>query len=502
MTYLLSAIATLAVLASFPAGANADFELGSADPAYVTAGSEAERTELFDETSGLGATIVRFNAIWLRIAQSQPTTATDPADPAYDWTDLDAAARAAAARGFEPVITIQKAPEWAEGPDKPTPLEQEEQGIDLIDGVWKPDPAAFADFATAVAARYNGNFDDPLVVGEKLPRVRYYQLWNEGNLIRFLAPQYDAGGNPVAVGLYRELLNTGSQAIKKVNQTNKVVLAGTAPLDTLEPVRLGTSTFVRDLLCLKENLKPLASCPDPVKFDIFDHHAIAPRDPDNPGRADSVRLSDYHELTEMLRTAEKAGYVKPGGIKRPLWTTEIYWETNPPDTKTGVPPMRAAMWTQEGVKLLYEQGLDVVLYFFMRDLDYVGPGVIGNVQGGLLFDDHKPKPSYTAFAFPFTAERANKKKVELFARAPVPGKLKVQVQKKGKKKAKKKKRKGKRRKKGRKNRRGKTWKAVLKKNVAAGDVILKKVKLKKKKGAKYKLRAKLPGKTSLTYKLR
>jgi hypothetical protein len=501
--YLLSAIASLVVLA-FPASAGAAFELGSAEPGYVTAGSDSERTQLFDATERLGAAVVRFNAVWLRIAPKNPSVdfdARNPADPEYDWADLDAAVRAAAARGLQPVITLQKAPEWAEGPDKPT-TPQELADVDLeelTDGVWKPDPADFADFAHAVAERYDGDFPDPMQPGKMLPEVRYYQAWNEGNLIRFLGPQYE-GGEATSVERYRELLNTAYDELKAVDPNNKVVLAGTAPLQSLVPVRYGTSKFVRDLFCLNGRLKPLP-CPEKAKFDIFDHHAIAPRNPGNPGKTDAVRIVDYHELTEMLRAAEKANTIEPGNIKRPLWATEIYWETNPPDTKHGVPPKKAATWTQEGLKLLYEQDVEVVLYFFMRDLDYQGPGLLGNVQGGLLFENLQPKPSYTAFAFPFTAERVNRRKVELFVRAPVSGKLKVQVEKRVKRKGKGKK-KGKRKKGKRKRRRAKkTWKTLLKKRVKAGQVLLKKTKLKKKR-KKYKLRAKLPGRQSLVYKVR
>ncbi len=473
MSYLISFLATLAALAGVPAAAAAgggQFTLGSADPAYLTADSEAEREELFDATAELGAGVVRLNAVWFRMAPTSEPGAWDPRDPAdpnYEWADLDAAVRAAAARGLEPVITIQKAPPWAEGPGKPD---------DVIGGVWDPDPDALADFTHAIVSRYSGSFSD-------LPRVRYWQAWNEGNLIRFLAPQYE-DGKLTSPDRFRALVNRIYDEIKAVSETNQVIIGGTAPLESRVPVRVGPTRFLRKLFCLNGKLKPLA-CPDKIKFDIFDHHAIAPRKPTKPGEGDGVRLVDYSELTEILRAAERAKTILPAGIRRPLWTTEIYWETNPPDTATGVPPKRAAQWTQEGVKLLYEQDLDVVLYFFIRDLPYAGPGIIGNVQGGLLFNDLTPKPSYTAFGFPLTGERTSKKKVELFARAPVGGKLKIQVERKAKKGGKRKK-----------------WKNLLKKRVKSGQVVLKKAKLRKKKGSKYKLRAKLPGRTSLIYKLK
>lgn len=476
MSYLISILATLVALVALPASAGAagggQFELGSSEPAYVTAASEAERRQLFNATSELGASVIRLNAIWLRIAPRTEPAAWDPRDPSdpnYDWADLDAAIRAAVARGLEPVITIQKAPPWAEGPGKPD---------DVIDGVWDPNPDAVADFTHAIVSRYSGSLPN-------LPRVRYWQAWNEGNLIRFLGPQYE-DGELTSPERFRTLVNRIYDEVKAVSATNRVIIGGTAPLESEVPVRVGPTRFLRELFCLDEELEPLP-CPDKVKFDIFDHHAITPRKPTNPGEGDGVRLVDYSELTEILRAAERASTILPAGTERPLWTTEIYWETNPPDTGTGVAPELAAQWTQEGVKLLYEQDLDVVLYFFMRDLPYAGPGIIGNVQGGLLFNNLKPKPSYTAFSFPLTAERESNASVEVFARAPVSGKLKVELKKTRKKKVNGKK----------KIKRTKT--KLFKRRLGAGDVLLRDVKLRRKRGTTYKIRAKLPGRTSLNY---
>jgi hypothetical protein len=46
-----------------------------------------------------------------------------------------------------------------------------------------PNPSAFGDFARAAASRYGGSFAG-------LPRVRYWQAWNEPNLNLYLKPQW------------------------------------------------------------------------------------------------------------------------------------------------------------------------------------------------------------------------------------------------------------------------------------------------------------------------
>ena len=60
-------------------------------------------------------------------------------------------------------------------------------------------PGAFGDFANAVASALLRNFAG-------LPRVRYFQAWNEPNLSVYLTPQYK-GKNEVAAGHYRRMLN-------------------------------------------------------------------------------------------------------------------------------------------------------------------------------------------------------------------------------------------------------------------------------------------------------
>ena len=79
------------------------------------------------------------------------------------------------------LLNITGAPAWAEGPGAPPGAQP---------GTWRPDPAQFASFATAAALRYDGRFPDPLHPGAFLPRVRYWQPWNEPNLAYYLSPQW------------------------------------------------------------------------------------------------------------------------------------------------------------------------------------------------------------------------------------------------------------------------------------------------------------------------
>src|SRR5207302_6245250 len=101
------------------------------------------------------------------------------------------------------------------------------------DGTWKPDPAQVGQFAKAAARRYDGRFPDPSQPGATLPRVRYWQAWNEPNLDQYLTPQWipTHGGNFAAASpnVYRPLLNAFYSAVKSVDGSNFVLTAGMAP---------------------------------------------------------------------------------------------------------------------------------------------------------------------------------------------------------------------------------------------------------------------------------
>src|SRR5439155_25415443 len=93
-------------------------------------------------------------------------------------------------------------------------------------GTWRPDPAAYARFMAAAARRSSGTSPDPQRLGEVLPRVRSWQLWNEPNLPDYLAPQWRRTGKrftEVSPGVYRQLLDAAYDAIKGVAPSDQIV---------------------------------------------------------------------------------------------------------------------------------------------------------------------------------------------------------------------------------------------------------------------------------------
>ena len=134
------------------------------------------------------------------------------------------------------------------------------------DGPTQPSPRAFGDFATAVARRYGGD-----VAG--LPRVRYFQAWNEPNVSIFLMPQFSRGA-PYSPVWYRKLVNAFTDAVHSVHSDNLSIAGGLSPFTvrTSSVQTVAPLTFMRQLLCLSAAKAPRATCHEQVRFDVWAQH--------------------------------------------------------------------------------------------------------------------------------------------------------------------------------------------------------------------------------------
>jgi len=237
-----------------PAGAEAA-PIETAVQFSASSGSEAL---IADRIRAANATKVRIVALWASIAPAEKPsefTANDPGDPAYKWASLDNGVRTAVARGLTPFITVMDAPRWAE----------QGQGEAHL-GDLKPSLPAFSAFATAIARRYAGGYAG-------LPRVRYWQVWNEPNVTVYLRPQFN-GNKPHAPAHYRQVVNVFARAVHAVRRDNKVIAGGMSPftlkvgdIETMAPLR-----FMRELLCMSSGPGPRRACKTTVEFDIWAHH--------------------------------------------------------------------------------------------------------------------------------------------------------------------------------------------------------------------------------------
>lgn len=375
-----------------------------------------------DRARDAGASLIRVNVPWRGYVAGPPADPRDPADHAYDFAALDATVRDLDARGFDVLFTVYSAPDWAEGGKR--------EGSASA-GTWKPDPAAYADFAAALARRYSGSYDPG---SGALPQVGYMQAWNEPNLTRYLNPQWRDGQN-FAAERYRELLNAFYEAVKAVSPTTRVVTAGTGPYG--EPPG-GTRTrplrFWREVLCLRNRraLRP-ARCVKRERrahFDILSHHPIntsgGPRK--SAQHPDDVTGADFKQIRRTLAAAERSGRALPKG-GHPLWATEFWWESDPPDGFNGSPPRTQAKRIAETLYLLWRQGAEAAILLQIRDDAYDPKAPNATLQSGLYYLDGKAKPALRATRFPFVADRRSRRKVIAWGIAPAGGKLRIERRK-------------------------------------------------------------------------
>ena len=206
-------------------------QVGIADDRVLLAGGP-EADEAVADWQHLGIQQVRIYALWSRIAGPSPA----------------ARRRLGAARprrrprrraGMKPLLTIT-------GPGPLWTSRRAERG----DARWDPDPAEFAAFAGAVAARYGD-------------RVDRYVLWNEPNLGAWLRPQTAASRKvctPVAPHLYRALVRAAYPAIHAADPGAQVLIGAMSSRGTelsSENSTLRPLAFLRALGCVDAKLKPI-----------------------------------------------------------------------------------------------------------------------------------------------------------------------------------------------------------------------------------------------------
>ncbi len=437
---------------------------GISDATLIMSPEAAVREQALARIRATGASVVRIPVEWRYIVSGEPPAgfdARDPASPAYDFIKVDAAVRDTVAAGLTPLLVVTSAPDYAEAPHR-WPY--------AYPGSWAPNPAAFGEFATAVARRYDGSFPDPLEPGRALPRVRLLEAWNEPNLARYLEPQWVVeGGRWRAFSplLYRQLLNTFYAAVKAVEGSDTVIATGVAPNG--EPAGVGRMTpvrFLRGLLCLEggtgakagpqvesggarkikaragkartaATIGGRAACPAPPHFDVLAFHPLSFESPDRPAASsEDVAIADIAKVTGLLARAEHAGTALPRAHK-PVWVTELNWESAP-QAPHGVPPRLQALWISRALHRLWIADVSMAEWQFLVD-PYPGtplatstgsvvyvPRPAGLYSAGVVDGRSepalaRPKPFLRGFAFPFDPLRVDRGHVRVWALLMRPG---------------------------------------------------------------------------------
>jgi hypothetical protein len=346
-----------------------------------------------------GARFFRTMILWWDVAPAERPAdfrPADPGDPAYDWSELDRRVRLLRRHRIEPILQIMWPPDWAGGGYQPS-----------------PDPVEYAKFARAAGERYSGSFAG-------LPRVRYWMIWNEPNVLLFYRPQF-VGEELVSPATYRTLINGAARELHAVRPDNVVITGGLSPFAvpdgdsrTAAPMR-----FMRDFLCMSAGRPPVPTCTERAEFDVWAHNPYTRGGPTHRATApDDVSLGDLPRMRELLDAAVRAGHVVSRAAPK-FWATEFSWDTNPPDPR-GVPLRLHGRWLSEALYTMWRNGIDLVAWLELRD----GPYPQNPVQGGLYLRggqtiacDRPKEPTLSSFRFPFVAYRDGRG-IRIWGRTP------------------------------------------------------------------------------------
>jgi hypothetical protein len=396
----------------------------------LTSPDAAVRAQALSRIRATGATVVRIPVEWRSIVSRDPPVGFDASDPAsstYDFGVVDAAVRETVGAGLTPLLVVLRAPAFAEAPSR-WPY--------AYPGSWAPNPAAFGEFATALARRYDGSFPDPWRPGAALPRVRLFQAWNEPNLARYLGPQWIVQGrhwSAFSPLVYRRLLNAFYLAVKTVRPSDVVIAAGIAPNG--EPAGVGRMTplrFLSAMLCLEGDRRK--GCSEPPHFDVLAFHPLSFAGPDDPAASSQdVAISDIAKITSLLARAKRLHTALPQGSK-PVWVTELNWESAP-QTARGVPRRLQARWISRALHRLWIAGVALADWQFLvdpyPDLQLATPtgGAITVSRPAGLYSagpggdpaSARPKLFLSGFAVPFDPLRVDRRRVRIWALLRRPG---------------------------------------------------------------------------------
>ena len=336
---------------------------------------------------GAGASYVRLILYWRDVEKKDST-----GHIYYDWSRFDPHVQNARSAGLEPMVTIMKAPSWAEN----------RKSFGGEAGTVDPSPAAFGKFAGLAAARYKG-------------KVTHWEAWNEPNLTHFLGPQW-VNGAWYMTGHYRLMVNAFADAVHGVDPANVVIAGSTGPFGRVTKTYRNPAplTFMRRVLCLSSTNRPIAGCGPKVKFDAWSTHPYTEGGPfHSAAAANNVSLGDLPDMRRVLKAGLRYGRISSS---RPVefWVGEFGWDSYMPDPK-GVGIRLHARWTSEALYQAWRSGVSTFIWHQLNDRPFPATAY----QAGLYYcgvkslSDEKTcmkkfsldvaKPALNAFRFPFVA---------------------------------------------------------------------------------------------------
>jgi hypothetical protein len=294
-------LALAAALAAAPASAARRMEMAVQDEGVFLDRAFYDRERALAQARALGVTRIRSNVVWRAANASQAESRKQPAAIVYDWSRWDSLIDAAARYGIRVQLTLTgPAPAYATA--------------DHRVGVFGPNAAQFAAFARAAVRHFKG-------------RVNRYSIWNEPNIVSWLAPL------DLAPALYRELYTAGYSAVKSQDPHAAVLFGELLPYRRLSS-EMSPLRFLRDATCARQQRRGTRSRPPSLRpgpctqlradgiaehpYDYLHSPSQANSDPDG------VTISGLWRLTGTLKAlAGIHALSKPSGGPLDVYLTEF-----------------------------------------------------------------------------------------------------------------------------------------------------------------------------------
>jgi hypothetical protein len=373
---LVAAAAVAAALALAPGAAGSRFlQHGIFDDAQILFGNP---DRVFPTLRQLNTEIIRVNLWWggpYGVATQRPATATDPADPAYNWAVYDRTVQYASAYGMQVVFSVLGTPYWAN---------------DGLETYYPPTSARdLRDFTRAAARRYDGTYPGP--DGRVLPAVRRWIAWNEPNNPNFLRPQFRraaSGWVLESARQYARICNAVVGGVKLVKRNRgKVACGATGPRGNNNP---NSSRPSASPIAFLTGMKRAGA----KGFTAYAHHpyygtpaetpSTPPPNGDRGQAPTAVTLGNFDTLVRAVTSLY-------GKVR--VWVTEYGYQTNPPDRVFGVPYSRQSLYMKQAyAKVKAHPRVDMFLWFLLQD-----EPLLDGWQSGVLTQTGKRKPSFATF---------------------------------------------------------------------------------------------------------
>ncbi len=384
IAFVAATVLAVAGLAVPAAGASAHMLVGLNDEANTLIGNQNVNFPILQQ---LRTQVLRVNLYWggpaYAVSNSKPADATDPGDPAYDWSTYDRLVRYSSQYGIKVLFSIVFTPKWANGG-------QAKNVAPTTTADWQ----ALRDFAYAAATRYSGTYVPPVAQqdpsnatsSQPLPAVRFWTAWNEPNNPVFLTPQWKKVGGKFRIESARKYVQICNAVYTGVHTTllagEKVACGVTAPRGNNLPSSIRPSTdpfsFMRALKT--DGLR---------KFDVYAHHPYYGSRFETPTTKPRDRTAaEFGNLNVFLAQLQK---LWPG---KHLWITEYGYQTRPQDGVFGVTYAQQAKYLTQSFGIARKNArIDMMLWFLLKDDSNIPNGW----QSGLMTNKGAKKPAFAAF---------------------------------------------------------------------------------------------------------